>query len=34
MLYADDLVVLAETFEGLTVKMAVWKNSLDGLELK
>ena len=26
MLYADDLVILAETFEGLMTKMAVWKN--------
>ena len=25
MLYADDLVILAETFEGLMTKMAVWK---------
>ena len=27
-LYADDLVILAETFEGLMTKMAVWKNGL------
>ena len=31
MLYADDLVILAETFESLMTKMAVWKN---GVELK
>ena len=29
MLSADDLVILAETFEGPMTKMAVWKNSLE-----
>ena len=28
MLYADNLVILAETFESLMVKMAIWKNGL------
>ena len=34
MLYADDLVILAETFEGLITKMAVWKNDEESKELK
>ena len=34
MLYADDLVILAETFEGLITKMAVWKNGAESKELK
>ena len=34
MLYADDLVILAETFEGLITKMAVWKNGLESKGLK
>ena len=34
MLYADDLVILAEMFEGLMTKMAVWKNGLDSKGLK
>ena len=29
MLYTDDLVILAETFEGLNTKIAVWKNGLE-----
>ena len=29
MLYVDDLVILAETFEGLMTKMAVWKIGLE-----
>ena len=29
MLNADDLVILAETFEALITKMAVWKNGLE-----
>ena len=34
MLYADDLVILAEKFEGLMRKMAVWKNCLESKRLK
>ena len=34
MLYADDLVILAKTFEGLMTKMAVWKNGLETKGLK
>ena len=34
MLYADDLVILAETFEGLMAKMTVWKNGLESKGLK
>ena len=34
MLYADDLVIIAETFEGLMIKMAVWKNGLEPKRLK
>ena len=34
MLYADDLVILAETFGGLMTKKAVWKNSLELKGLK
>ena len=34
MLHADDLVILAETFEGLMTKMAVWKNGLESKVLK
>ena len=33
MLYADDLI-LAETFEDLMKKMAVWKNGLESKRLK
>ena len=35
MFYGDDLVILAETFEGYITKMAVWKNGpeLKGLKL-
>ena len=29
MLYADDLVILAETFEDLMTKMTAWKNDLE-----
>ena len=29
MLYADDPVILAEMFEGLMTKMALWKNRLE-----
>ena len=29
MLYADDVVILAGTSEGLMTKMAVWKNGLE-----
>ena len=29
MLYADDLVILAETLEGPMTKMVVWKNCLE-----
>ena len=34
MLYTDDLVILAETFQGLMAKMAVWKNGLESKGLK
>ena len=34
MLYADDLVILAELFEDLMTKVAVWKNSLESKEVK
>ena len=34
MLYPDDLVILAETFEWLVTKMVVWKNSLESKGLK
>ena len=34
MLYTDYLVITAETFEGLTIKMAVWKNDLEPKEFK
>ena len=34
MLYANDLVILAETFEGLMAKIAVWKNGLESKRLK
>ena len=34
MLYVDDLVILAETFEGLITKMAVWRNGLESKGLK
>ena len=34
MLYADGLVILAETFEGIMTKMAVWKNGLESKGLK
>ena len=34
MLYADDLFILAETFEGLMTKIAVWKNGLESKGLK
>ena len=34
MRYADDLVILAETFEGLMTKIAVWKNGLESKGLK
>ena len=34
MHYADDLVILAETFEVLMMKMAVWKNGLESKGLK
>ena len=34
MLYADDLVILAETFEGLMTKMTAWKNGLESKGLK
>ena len=34
MLNADDLVILAEAFEGLMTKMAVWKNGLESKGLK
>ena len=34
MLYADDLVILDETFEGLMTKMAEWKNGLESKGLK
>ena len=34
MLYADDLVILAETFEGFMTKMVVWKNGLVSKGLK
>ena len=29
MVYADDLVILVETFEGFMIKMIVWKNGLE-----
>ena len=34
MLYGDDLVILAESFKGLLIKMAVWKNGLESKVLK
>ena len=34
MLYADDLVILAETFEDLMTKMALRKNGLESNGLK
>ena len=34
MLYADDLVIFAETFESLLTKMEVWKNCLESKGLK
>ena len=34
MLYEDDLVILAETFEGLMKKIPVWKNGLESKGLK
>ena len=34
MLYADDLIILTETFEGLMTKMAGWKNGLESKGLK
>ena len=34
MLYPDDLVTSAETFEDLTKKMAEWKNGLESNGLK
>ena len=34
MLYADGLVILAETFEGVMTKMTVWKNGLESKGLK
>ena len=34
MLYADDLIILAETFEGLMTKVAVWKNGLESKGMK
>ena len=34
MLYADDLVNIAEMFESLVTKIAVWKNGLESKGLK
>ena len=34
MLYPDDRVILAETFEWLVTKMVVWKNGLESKGLK
>ena len=34
MFYADDLVILAETFEGLMTKITLWKNGLESKRLK
>ena len=34
ILYANDLVILAEIFEGLMTKIAVWKNGLESKVLK
>ena len=34
MRYVDDLVILAETLEGLMTKIAVWKNGLESKGLK
>ena len=34
MLYADDLIILAETFKGLMTKVAVWKNGLESKGMK
>ena len=34
MLYVDDLVISAEMLEGLTTKMAVYKNGLESKGLK
>lgn len=31
MPYADELVILAETFEGLMTKIAVWKNDIESM---
>ena len=33
MLYAEDLVILAETFEDLMTKIAAWKNGLESMGL-
>ena len=32
--YADDLVILAGTFQGLMTKIAVWKNGLESKGMK
>ena len=34
MLYVDDLVILAETFEDLMIKMTVWESGLESKGLK
>ena len=34
MLYADDMVIIAEMFESLMTKIAVWKNGLESKGLK
>ena len=34
MSYADDLLILAETFEGIMAKMALRKNGLESKGLK
>ena len=34
MRYADDLLILAEMFESLMTRMAVWKNGLESKGFK
>ena len=34
MIYADDLLILDEMFEGLMKKISIWKNCLDSEKLK
>ena len=34
MIYADDLLILDEMFEGLMKKISIWKNCLDSEKLR